>query len=142
MWSCFHKENLGRITSDAKDRRKNQFHSLKCIHPLQIDSHVSYVLVDFYASEESDQSVNMNKAAELGAKQMIEFQDDLMSAFKKPLTTNVELIISTKDKQTKRKVNKDEYNIDLLLARALLLRYRTCSNLTISGIRGCKISQE
>lgn len=103
---------------------------------------MSYVLVDFYASEESDQSVNMNKAAELGAKQMIEFQDDLMSAFKKPLTTNVELITSTKDKHTKRKVNKDEYNIDLLLARALLLRYRTCSNLTISGIRRCKISQE
>ena len=51
---------------------------------------------------------------------MIEFQEGLVSAFKKPLTTKVKLIISAKDKQTKRKVNKDEYNIDFLLARALL----------------------
>ena len=51
---------------------------------------------------------------------MIEFQEGLVSAFKKPLTTKVKLITSAKDKQTKRKVNKDEYNIDFLLARALL----------------------
>lgn len=82
MWSCFHKENLGRITSGAKGRRKNEFHSWKCIHPLQIDPHASYGLVNVYASEESDQSVNMNKAAGLGAKQMIEFQEGLVSAFK------------------------------------------------------------
>ena len=49
---------------------------------MQIDPHASYGLVNVYTSEESDQSVNMNKAAGLGAKQMIEFQEGLVSAFK------------------------------------------------------------
>lgn len=66
------------------------------------------------------QSVNVNKAAKLGANQIIEFQDDLPSAFREPLTNKVVLMTSAKDIQAKRKANKYEYNTDLLFACALL----------------------
>ena len=62
----------------------------------------------------------MNKAAKLGANQIIEFQDDLPSAFREPLTNKVVLMTSAKDIQAKRKANKYEYNTDLLFACALL----------------------
>ena len=78
------------------------------------------VLVKIYTSEESNQSVNMNKAEDIGVKQMIEFQDDLPGTFREPLITKVVLMTSGKDKQAKRNVNKDEYNTDFLLARVLL----------------------
>ena len=59
------EENLERITLDAEDRKKIRITLGKCIHPLQVDSHASNVLVNIYTGEESDQSINVNKAAEL-----------------------------------------------------------------------------
>ena len=47
------EENLERITSDAEDRQKIRITLRKCIHPLQADSHASYLLVNIYTGEES-----------------------------------------------------------------------------------------
>ena len=69
----YQEENLGRITSGAEEWRKIRIALRKCIHPLQVDSHASNVFVNIYIGEESDQSVNVNKLAELGAKQITEF---------------------------------------------------------------------
>ena len=114
------EENLGRITSDPEGWQKIRITLGKCIHPLQVDSYASYVFINIYTGEESDQPVNVNKVVELGAKQTIEFQDDLPGAFGKPLTTKVVLMTSAKDKQAKRKVNRNEYNTDLSLAHTFL----------------------
>ena len=77
-------ENLGRIISNAEDRWKIKIIVRKCIHLLQVDSHTSNVLAKIYTSGESNQSVNMNKAEDIGVKQMIEFQDDHSGTFREP----------------------------------------------------------
>ena len=70
--------------------------------------------------EESNQSVNGNNATEFGAKEMKKFQEDLLGTFRKPSTNKVVWKTSTKNKRAKRKVDKDEYNPDLLLGPAFL----------------------
>ena len=64
----YKEEKLGRITSDAEDRRKIRITLGKCIHKLQVDWRKSNVLVNIYAGEECDQSINVNKTVELGGK--------------------------------------------------------------------------
>ena len=69
---------------------------------------------------------------------MTEFQDDFPGAFKKPLTTKVLLKKSAKDKQAKRKVNKDNNNADLLLARTLL--FLGTSQLQLDQVFSCELA--
>ena len=128
---------LGRITSDAEDQWKIRITLGKCIHPLQVDSHASNVLVNIYTEKEFHQSVNVNKAAESGV--MTEFQHDLPGAFKKPLTTKVVLKKSAKDKEAKRKVNKDNNSTDLLLACALL--FLGTSQLQLDQVFSCELAR-
>lgn len=84
--------------------------------------------------EEFNHSVNGNNATELGAKEMKEFQEGLLGTFRKPSTTKVVLKTSTKNKRAKRKVDKDEYNPDLLLGPAFLFlgTYQIESNQVLS----------
>ena len=70
------EENSGQINSDTDGFGKIRTTLGKFIHQLEIDSHLSNVLVNIYTGEESDQSVNVNKTTELRAKQMIEIQED------------------------------------------------------------------
>ena len=70
---------------------------------------------------ETNSSANLNKARELGEKQMREFQNDLPDAFRKPLSTKVSLMKSPKDKRSKKKRNKNGYNTDIIFYRVPLL---------------------
>ena len=115
------EEGTGRIKSDADDRSKIRSALNKCIHPLLVETHASNVLVNIYIGEESTKSVNVNKAAEIGKKQIDEFQDNLPDAFRKTLTTKVVLMTSLKDKKTIQKAEKGDYNEDLIFSCVLLL---------------------
>lgn len=116
-----HKEEYqGRIKSDANDRQKIRSALEKCIHPLQIETHESNKLVNIYTGEESDKDTNVNKAETIGKTQMKSFENELPESFRKPLTTKVMTMTSSKEKQSKKKVDKEEYNTDLLFLRALL----------------------
>ena len=115
------EEGTGRIKSDADDRSKIRSALNKCIHPLLVETHASNVLVNIYIGEESTKSVNVNKTAEIGNKQMDEFQDNLPDAFRKTLTTKVVLMTSLKDKKTIQEAEKGDYNEDLIFSRVLLL---------------------
>ena len=62
------KKNSGRIHSDVDDRRTIRTTLGKCIHPQELDSRFLNALLNICTSEESNQSVNLNKANELGTK--------------------------------------------------------------------------
>lgn len=62
------KKNSGRIHSDDDDRRTIRATLGKCIHLQKVDSRFLNVLLNICRSEESNQSVNLNKATELGTK--------------------------------------------------------------------------
>ena len=115
------EEGIGRIKSDENDRSKIENSLEKCIHPLETDNHGSNALVNIYTGEESNDLVNVDKAVEIGEKQMNTFQDSLPGSFRTPLSNQVVLMTSSKDKKTKLKLQKAEYNADLLLSRVLLL---------------------
>ena len=100
------EEGTGRIKSDAGDRSKIRSALSKCIHPLLVETHASNVLVNIYTGEESTKSVNVNKAAEIGKKQMDEFQENLLDASRKTLTTKVVLMTSLKDKKQSKNLRK------------------------------------
>ena len=70
------EEGIRRIKSDENDRSKikTTLGLGKCIHPLQIDSHGSDVLANIYTGEESTDSVNVDKVAEIGKRQINDFQ--------------------------------------------------------------------
>ena len=117
----YKEEAIGRIKSDENDRSKIENSLEKCIHPLETDNHGSNALVNIYTGEESNDLVNVDKAVEIGEKQMNTFQDSLPGSFRTPLSNQVVLMTSSKDKKTKLKLQKAEYNADLLLSRVLLL---------------------
>ena len=97
------EEGEGRIKSDYKDRSKIKTALDKCIHPLEVKSHESNVLVNIYTGEESDKSTNVYKAAELGEEQMQQFQKEVPDGFRNTLTTKVVLMTLAKDKKKKKK---------------------------------------
>ena len=115
------EEGEGRIKSDYEDRSKIKTALDKCIHPLEVKSHASKVLVNIYTGEESDKSTNVYKAAELGEEQMQQFQKELPDGFRNTLTTKVVLMTSAKDKKKKKKDKENSYNTDLIFSRALFL---------------------
>ena len=60
------EEGEGRIKSDYEYWSKIKTELEKCIHPLEVKSHASNVLVNIYTGEQSGKSTNVYKAAELG----------------------------------------------------------------------------
>ena len=115
------EEGDGRIKSDNNDRMKIRKALEKCIHPLQIHTHASNTLVNIYSAEESDSSVNVNKARETGEKQMNTFENDLPDAFRTSISSKVTLMQSAKDKRSKKKNDKNGYNTDVIFSRVLYL---------------------
>ena len=117
----YKEEGKGRIKSAYEDRSKIKTALDKCIHPLEVKSHSSNVLVNIFTGEESDKSTNDYKAAELGEEQMQQFQKESPDGFKNTLTTKVVLMTSAKDKKKKNKNKENSYNTDLIFSRVLLL---------------------
>ena len=91
------EEGDGRIKSDNNDRVKIRKALEKCIHPLKVHTHASNTMVNIYTGEESDSSVNVNKARDIGEKQMTAFENDLPDAFRTSLSAKVTLMQSAKD---------------------------------------------
>ena len=114
------EEGEGRIKSDYEDRSKIETALDKCIHPLEVKSHASNVLVNIYTGEESGKSTNVYKAAELVEEQMQQFQKELPDGFRKTLTTKV-VLMTSKGKKTKKKDKENSYNTDLIFSCVLLL---------------------
>ena len=96
------EEGDGRIKADQLDRKKLQNTLEKCIHPLSVDTHKnSRTLVNIYTGEEAGEDVNVNKAVEIGQKQMVEFSTSVPQGFRKTLSTK--LVTMAKSKKTKRR---------------------------------------
>ena len=93
----------------------------KCIHPLEVKSHASNVLVYIYTGKESDKSTSVYKAVELGEEQMQQFQKQFPDGFRNTLTTKVVYMTSAKDKKKKKKDKENSYNTDLIFSRVLFL---------------------
>ena len=108
------EEGEGRIKFDYEDRSKIETALDKCIHPLEVKSHASNVLVNIYTGEESGKSTNVYKAAELVEEQK------LPDGFRKTLTTKV-VLMTSKGKKTKKKDKENSYNTDLIFSCVLLL---------------------
>ena len=100
------EEGEGRIKSDYEDRSKIKTALDKCIHPLEVKSHASNILVNIYTGEESDKSTNVYKAAELGEEQMQQFQKEVPDGFRNTLTTKVVLMTLARTRRRKRKTKK------------------------------------
>ena len=54
-----------RIQSDAEEKGKLHLALKNCIHPLEIESHISDKLVTIYIGQEAADNVNFNKAIEI-----------------------------------------------------------------------------
>ena len=81
------EEGLGRIKADQLDRKKLQNTLEKYIHPLAVETHKnSSILVNIYTGEEVGEDVNVNKAFEIGHKQM-EFCFSLPQGFREKLSS-------------------------------------------------------
>ena len=115
------EEGAGRIDSDNIDRNKIRSTLEKCIHPLDLETHACNKLVNIYSGEESEDSVNVNKAIDIGSKQFKEFQESLPDGFRKPLSSKVVTMTSRKDKKKKKNDYKTEFNTDILFSRVLYL---------------------
>ena len=87
---CVHKEEgAGRISSGTEDRRKIRTALQKCIHPLDAASHAANTVVNIYTGEVSDESVNVNKAFEIGTEQLKKFHESLPEGFRERLSSKV-----------------------------------------------------
>ena len=59
------EEGKGRIQSDAEEKGKILLALKNCIHPLEIESHISDKLMTIYIAEEATDNVNTNKIIEI-----------------------------------------------------------------------------
>ena len=65
--------------------------------------------------------MNVNKALEIGSKQLKEFQESLPGGFRKRLSSKVITMTSQKDKSKKKRGCKDEFNSEILFSRVIYL---------------------
>ena len=115
------EEGVGRIVSDDEDRKKIKSALQKCIHPLEIEQHSENKLVNIYSGEVSEDFVNVNKAVEIGNSLLTAFKESLPNGFRKPLSSKVVSMTSSRDKRRKRSCKKDEFNTELLFSRVVYL---------------------
>ena len=81
--SNVHKEeSISRIKSDEVDRCNIKKSLELCIHPLEIETHSSDVLVNIYTGEESLNTSNVHNESEIGENQMKEFEKNLPNSFR------------------------------------------------------------
>ena len=114
------EEGYGRIKADQIDRKKLQDNLEKCIHPLQVDTHKNWnTLVNIYTGEEVGEDVNVNKAVEIGQKQMKEFCSSLPQGFRERLSTKVKSMAESK--KTKQISVVAPFNTELISSRVLYL---------------------
>ena len=117
----YKEEGKGRIKPAYEDRSKIKTALDKCIHPSEVKSHSTNVLVNIYTGEESGKSTNDYKAAELGEEQMQQFQKEPPDGFKNTLTIKGVLMTSAKEKKKKKKHKEKSCNTDLIFSHVLLL---------------------
>ena len=114
------EEGDGRIKADQIDRKKLQNNLEKCIHSLQVDTHKNWnTLVNIYTGEEVGEDVNVNKAVEIGQKQMKEFCSSLPQGFRDRLSTKV--VTMAESKKTKQISVVAPFNTELIFSRVLYL---------------------
>ena len=114
------EEGDGRIKADQIDRKKLQNNLEKSIHPVQVDTHKNWnILVNIYTGEEVGEDVNVNKAVEIGQRQMKEFCSSLPQWSRERLSNKV--ITMAESKKTKQISVVAPLNTELIFSRVLYL---------------------
>ena len=113
------EETVGRMKSDANDRKKICEGLLTFIHPLKIETHSRNVLVNIYNGQESGNDVNFTESITVG-KNMKKSQESLPERFRATVSSTVVTMASSK-KGNKKSNEVQLYNTELIMSRVLYL---------------------
>ena len=83
------EESASRIHQDECDRRLLRTALESCIDPLDPDSHAAGCLLNIYSGQLAQPNVNVDKALEIGAGQLIKFEASWPEGFHNPLSCEV-----------------------------------------------------
>ena len=115
-----HKEEYqGRISSDMKDREQIRKSLENCIHPLKIDTHEHDKMVNIFTGEETDDTVNVHDAQQIGVSEVKKFNEKLPEEYRDRLSTTVKTMVPQKGK--KKEDIMGDFNTDLIFLRVLFL---------------------
>ena len=114
------EETVGRMKSDADDRKKIREGLLTFIHPLKIETHSRNVLVNIYNGQESGNDVNVTESVTIGKNMMKKFQESLPEGFRATVSSTVVTMASSK-KGNKKSNEVKPYNTELIMSRVLYL---------------------
>ena len=96
------EESTARIKNDQVDRTKLKNFLITCIHPLQGESHTLTSLCSIYTGQIAEKTVNVNKAVEIGKKQMKSFQRSLPEGFWSKMKREVVTMKTSKQAMKKK----------------------------------------
>ena len=114
------EETVGRMKSDADDRKKIREGLSTFIHPLKIETHSRNVLVNIYNGQELANDVNVTESVTVGKNMMKKFQESLPEGFRATVSSAVVTMASSK--KGKKKSNEVKpYNTELIMSRVLYL---------------------
>ena len=68
------EESPSRIIRDADDRQSLHRTLLSCINPMDPDTHVTGSLLNIWSGQVAQPNVNVDRALDIGAEQMIQFE--------------------------------------------------------------------
>ena len=114
------EEKEGRMKADLTDKIKLRKFLKTCLHPLDDQNHLKDALCNIYTGQMADSKVNVNKAVEIGKKQMASFQDSLPDGFRLTIKEEVVTMKETAKSGAKNKTS-DVYNTDIIFSRVMYL---------------------
>ena len=85
------------MISDQLDRSKLRKTLVNCIHPLKFDYHGK--LLNIFTGKEAQEKCNVDKALDLGKKQIAEYQQNLPEGFRDMLSLQVKLMKKKEKKE-------------------------------------------
>ena len=127
------EEKEGRMKADLTDKIKLRKFLKTCLHPLDDQNHLKDALCNIYTGQMADSKVNVNKAVEIGKKQMASFQDSLPDGFR--LTIKEEVVTMKKqpslEQRTKHQMCTTQISFSqesCICCLLVISRSMTCSN--------------
>ena len=116
-----HKEEKeGRMKADLTDKIKLRNFLETCLHPLDDQNHPKDAICNIYTGQMADSKVNVNKAFEIGKKQMASFQDSLPDGFRSTIKKEVVTTKETAKSGAKNKTS-EVYNTETIFSRVMHL---------------------
>ena len=92
------EESPSRINRDGDDRQSLRRTLLSCINPMDPDTHVTGSLLNIWSGQVAQPNVNVDRALDIGAQQMIQFERSWPEGFYTSLSKEV-VTFNTKKKR-------------------------------------------